>query len=83
MRMVELGQIGGGGGFVGEEGRGEAVMGAGRLASSNKQCATGGRSWFGETHDTDASDAILPLSSLSQHDIGFVLGQVEFWLLCC
>ena len=35
------------------------------------------------THDTDASDTVLTLGSLLQHDIGFVLGQVGFGFLGC
>lgn len=36
-----------------------------------------------ETHDTDARYGILSLSSPSQHDICFVLGEVELGLLGC
>ena len=34
-----------------------------------------------QTHDADASDAVFALGGLSQHDVGFVVGHVEFGLL--
>ena len=37
----------------------------------------------GDTHNADARDAILALRSLPEHDIGFVLGEVELRLLAC
>ena len=39
-----------------------------------------GENFKGTTHNADASDAILSLGSLSQHDIGFVLRQVKLRL---
>lgn len=36
-----------------------------------------------EPHDTDACNGVFALGSFSQHDIGFVLGEVELRLLRC
>lgn len=57
----------------GSSGVGRAVVG----------CAIGSRGRSGETHDADARDGIFTLSRLSQHDIGFVLGEVGFGLFRC
>lgn len=82
MRMEKLGRFGGIG-VVGEERRGlmgegfwgeDAATGCARLAS---------RDGCGDTHNADARNAVFALSSLLQHDIGFVLGQVELGILGC
>lgn len=38
---------------------------------------------LGGTHDADARDGILALGSFAQHDVCFVLGEVELGLLGC